>query len=297
MTVTDFDARPMAHRELSPRSAISVFGGVDSYLDLQYAAPLGFRPLYVDLHVPQSPRSTPTPCAVYAHGGGFLGGIKAMGPWRFLLDAGYAVASIDYRLTGEARFPDPVHDFAAAVRYLRAHAQRYGLDADRLFGFGSSAGAYLAAAAALGCRAANGAAVGPHPEVSDRLAAIVDHYGPTDFLTLDADAHPDTVEYAGTAGSSADRFLGFIPSTQPDRAAMADLTRYVTAAAPPFLLAHGDIDRRVGLGQSQRLYRALTARGVTAELLVVTGADHGDPRFDESAVHDATLDFLHTVLC
>jgi len=80
---------------------------------------------------------------------GFFTGIKQMGPWRFLLEAGVAVVSVQYRLSGEAVFPDAIHDVAAAVRWVRANADRYGLDAERIVGFGSSAGAYLISAVAL----------------------------------------------------------------------------------------------------------------------------------------------------
>jgi acetyl esterase/lipase len=293
----EFDARPMGQPELAAHPAQRVFPGVESHLNVQFAAPLGFRPLYLDLHLPDNATGTPLATAVYAHGGGFLGGAKAMGPWRFLLDAGYAVASIDYRLSGEAIFPGPVHDFAAAVRFLRAHADDYGLDDRRLFGFGSSAGAYLAVAAALGAdQPALTGRLGPHPDVSAELAAVVDHYAPIDFLTLDEDAGPDNVELADSPGSSADRFLGFMPSARPDEASVADLTRYVTATAPPFFIAHGTTDHRVGIGQSRRLRDALRAGGVAVEFHAVDGADHGGPQFDESAIQQATLEFLSHAL-
>jgi acetyl esterase/lipase len=217
-----------------------------------------------------------------------------MGPWAFLLAAGYAVASVDYRLSGEAQFPGPVHDVAAAVRWVRAHAGPYGLDGGRVIGFGSSAGAYLVNAVALAGDSDPGLTgrLGPTPDLSCALAAVIDHYAPADFLTFDEDAREDSMEPANAPGTSAARFLGFVPADRPADAERANLCRYASAASPPFLIGHGDADRRVGIGQSRRLHAALTRAGARAELVVIPGADHGSPEFDQQLLHDQTLAFL-----
>ncbi|MFD0478312.1 alpha/beta fold hydrolase [Nonomuraea thailandensis] len=249
------------------------------------------------MHIPDDGDGSPRPAVVYAHGGGFFTGTKSMGPWRFLLDAGYAVASIDYRLSGECRFPGPVHDAAAAVRWVRANAAAYGLDPGRIAGFGSSAGGYLLNAVALASGDAGlVGALGPTPEVSCALAAVVDHYAPTDFLHIDEDAPDDVIELSNAPGTSASRLFGFIPAEHPEQAEVSTLSRYTSPGSPPFLIAHGDADRRVGIGQSRRLHTALTEAGADAELIVVPGADHGGPEFDERPLHDATLAFLRRVL-
>src|SRR5215472_9138103 len=133
--------RPAPRPELAASRMQQVFDGARSFLDLEYAVVPGFRPLVLDLHVPGGTQACPV--VVYAHGGGFVGGSRTMGPWEFLLKAGYAVASVDYRLAAEAQFPVPIHDLAAAVRWVRANAQRYRLDSGFVVGFGSSAGGYL----------------------------------------------------------------------------------------------------------------------------------------------------------
>jgi acetyl esterase/lipase len=286
----------MTRPELAGSTPLRLFEGARSYLGLQYAAPPGFRPLLLDLHVPDVAESRPVPVAVYAHGGGFLGGLRQMGPWGFLLGAGYAVASVDYRLSGECPFPGPVQDVAAAVRWVRAQAGEHGLDPGRVVGFGSSAGAYLIAAVALAGDAAILGDLGPTPEQSCRLDAVIDHYGPTDFLRMDDDAPPDVVELADAPGSSAARFLGFVPSARPLDAERATLARYANADSPPFLIAHGDADRRVGIGQSIRLRDALAGAGARAELVVLPGADHGTSEFDQDYLHETTLDFLRSAL-
>ena len=270
----DMDTRPMSQPELVQVTAVTPFPKVHSYLNVPYASPPGFRPLLLDLHVPGDGVTSPRPVVVYAHGGGFQVGTKAMGGWRFLLDAGYAVASVDYRLSGECRFPGPVHDVAAAVRWVRANAAAYALDPGRVAGFGSSAGGYLIAVVALASADAElTGALGPTPGESCALSAVVDHYAPTDFLRLDDDAPGDVMELSNAPGTSASRFLGFVASDRP-----------------------GDADRRVGLGQSRRLHTALREQGAQAELIVVPGADHADPKIDEAPVRAATLGFLATAL-
>ena len=116
----DIDPRMMSRPEFADIAPVIVVPGVSSHLELTYAGPVGFRPLTLDMHLPQRPVKTPVPVVIYAHPGGFLAGGKRMGPWRFLLDAGIAVASISYRLSGESVLPAAVHDVAAAVRWVRA---------------------------------------------------------------------------------------------------------------------------------------------------------------------------------
>jgi acetyl esterase/lipase len=294
---SNMDTRPMQRPEFAGLVPAEIFPGARSYLDIEYASPLGFRPLVLDLHVPARAEDGQAPVAVYGHGGGFFTGSRRMGPWRFLLEAGIAVASVSYRFSGEAVFPAAIQDMAAAVRWVRANAGAYGLDASKVIGFGSSAGAYLVSAVALMSEHDDllGQA-GPTPEVSCELAAVVEHYAPSDFLRLDDDAPDGVVELMDAPGSTITRFLGFIPSEQAERADVGRLTRYATPDAPPFLIFHGDDDHRVGLQQSRRLHRALTEAGSRAELIVLPGADHGSPHFDQPQVHAATLAFLSSVL-
>lgn len=287
----DVDPLMMARPELRSRGALRLFPNVSSYLDIPFAGPLGFRPLTLDLHVPDHDDGGFRPVAVYAHPGGWFLGTRMMGPWAFLLDAGIAVASLSYRLSGEASFPTPVHDVAAGVRWVHSHASEYGLDDRRVIGFGSSAGAYLISAVALMPTEMLGG-VGPTPEAPCRLCAVVEHYGPSEPTHLDEDARPDTVELMDGPTSTLSRFLGFMASERPKEAAAAGLVQYVSPSAPPFLIAHGDADRRVGINQSQRLADALGASGVDVRFHIVPGADHGAPEFDQEPIHQVTLDFL-----
>jgi acetyl esterase/lipase len=276
--------RPAPRPELAVSRISRVFDDVDSRFELPYAVVPGFRPLVLDLHVPAGPQACPV--VVYAHGGGFVGGTRTMGPWAFLLKAGYAVASVDYRLAGEVRFPFPIHDLAAAVRWVRANADQYRLDPGFVIGFGSSAGGYLMNALALTGPDLPGltGSIGPTPEVSIALDAVIDHYAPVDFSTMEH-----------TADSPMLKFLGFDPAERPEDAELANLCRYASADSPPFLIAHGDADTIVDFDQSGRLFEALTSAGATAELIVVEGANHVAPEFDEPAMHAQTLAFLESV--
>nr|WP_296768887.1 alpha/beta hydrolase [Rhodococcus sp. (in: high G+C Gram-positive bacteria)] len=293
----NFDPAALRRAEFSNLAPTSIFAGVDSFLDLVYAGPVGFRPLTLDLHLPQQPLATPVPTVIYAHGGGFFLGSKQMGPWRFLLDAGFAVASISYRFSGEIHYPTPIHDVAAAIRWIRVNADRYRLDANTIIGFGSSAGAYLISAVALaGDDTSLVGRVGPHPDVSSRVAGVIEHYGPSDLLLMDEDAPPDVVEWMNRPGSSIARFLGHAPSSHPDPDAVICLNRLAGPDSPPFMIVHGDDDHRVGIEQSSRLHRALTGAGARADLVVISGGDHGSAHFDESDLHERTLTFLQSLL-
>ncbi len=283
--------------EFDTLGPVEVFPGVASYLDRPYANPVGFRQLTMDLHIPHQPVATPIPVVVYAHPGGFFIGTKQMGPWRFLLEAGVAVVSVQYRLSGEAVFPAAIHDVAAAVRWVRANADPYALDAERIVGFGSSAGAYLISAVALaGDDSDLVSSPESCPQMSCGLTAVVEHYGPTDFLKHDDDAHPDAIERMHGPDSTLARFFGFVPATRPEEVERGNLCRLAHQGAPPFLIAHGDQDRRVGIEQSRRLHRALTAVGVRADLVEIVGGDHGSAHFNAPALHDTTLTFLESVL-
>ena len=145
--VTHVDYRQFAPPALVEPRACEVLPGAVSYLDLPFASDAGWRPLRLDLHVPK--RTEAAPVVVYAHAGSFLAGIKEMGPWHSLPGQGIAVASVEYRLSGEVQFPEPIEDVRAAIRWVRAHSDRFNLDASRVAGWGSSAGAYLMLMAAL----------------------------------------------------------------------------------------------------------------------------------------------------
>lgn len=275
-----------------------ILSGARSYMNYPFALVPGYRMLRLDLHVPDGVTG-PVPVVVYASGGAWLLVIKHHGPWKFLLSEGYAVASIEYRLSGEACFPAGVHDVKAAVRWLRANAENFGLDASRIAAWGSSAGAYLMAMAA----ATNGfpkfeGSVGEHLDQSSAIACVIDHYGPSDIASIaeDTNAIPGVMETLGTAASPETLFLGYAPAEEPAKARQANVATYISASTVPFLIMHGDADTRVGIGQSRRLYEALRRVGAGVEFHVVPGANHAGPEFDTPEAHQRALAFLRRAL-
>lgn len=263
--------------------------GAVSRLQIRYADVLGWRPLRLDLHLPRASVDAPAPTVVYVHGGSFLAGMPAMGPWTTLPGRGIAVASISYRLSGEVAFPEPVEDVRAALRWLSSHAGRFGIDAERIALWGSSAGAYLAALAAIGDDSL-GRPVGDG-EGHGKVSAVVTHYALTDPDRLREDAVDTGEEGLAALGAIMSNFFDG-SSTVPT--AVSDHLR-AGARVPPFLLMHGDADRRVGLGQSRRLHAALKAGGVASELVVIPGGDHGSPEFEATETIDRVEQFLRRV--
>ena len=261
----------------------ATFPGATSHRGVTYAVVRGFRPLLLDVHVPVAAPS-PVPCVVWVHGGGWEAGDRRHPPadWPLdllfgaFLDAGLAVATVDYRLSGEAHHPAQVHDVKAAVRFVRDRAGVLGIDPDRLGVAGESAGGHLAAMIALtaGQPALDGDVgrdlVDPRVSTAVRAAAIL--YGVTDFaaqvdaLGLAPEDLPATPEV---------RLLGATPEQAPALAAAASPVSHASASAPPMLLISGDADRIVPLDQSVRLRDALVAAGAADVVLeVVPGADH-----------------------
>jgi len=228
-------------------------------------------PQLLDLFTPAN-ADGPVPLIIWIHGGGWKNGSKENClPIRTgFIEHGYAVASINYRLTGTAPFPAQIEDCKAAVRWLRVHAKEYGLDANHFGVWGSSAGGHLAAL--IGTSGdAEGFDTGENMEVSSRVQAVCDYYGPSDFMTMgtvpgfEMHARADSPEAALLGGSAAEK---------PEAAKAASPVSYATPDDPPFLIVHGDSDRTVPPDQSRRMDAALRKAGVETGLIILPGAGH-----------------------
>jgi acetyl esterase/lipase len=259
----------------------------------------------LDLVVPAG--DGPFPLVIKIHGGAFLAGDKAseLDDVDLLNAAGYAVASLNYRLSCEALFPAAVQDVKAAVRYLRAHAGEHRLDPDRFAAWGESAGANLAAmVGATGSLSTflDDESLGS-PHVSSEVAAVVGWYGPYDFNAMDSDfekgrpaACPE-VQPHDVADSPESLYLGAPLPTVRDLAAAAGPGRYLAAAPrlPPFLLVAGDSDCLVPHQQSGTLHQGLLQVGARSSYTLLPGATHGDPVFRATQTRPAVA-FLDVVL-
>jgi acetyl esterase/lipase len=256
--------------------------------DLEYAR-AGDKSLRLDLYLPEH-SGRPLPLIIWIHGGAWRAGQKANCHARLMLPHGYAVASIDYRLSQEALFPAQIEDCKAAVRWLRAHAKQHGLDPDRFAAWGDSAGGHLSAL--LGTTADIGDFdKGADLDVSSRVQAVCDYYGPTDFLKMDDHLPPRIARNHDMPGSPESLLIGGPIQKNKDKAARANPITYVTPKAAPFLIVHGDDDGSVPFNQSELLYEALKAAGVSVHLHVMKGADHGPP-FAQPDVLDMVVKFF-----
>jgi acetyl esterase/lipase len=262
--------------------------------DLRYATAGGVD-LHLDLYLPAA---RPAPLCVYLHGGGWMRGARTDRAAERLLPvarAGVAVASVDYRLSGQAVFPAPLDDVRAAVRRLRGDAAEHGLDAERIGVWGASAGGHLAALLAL-TRDERDAELG-----DSSVQAAVAWFATTDLLRISTD-EPEGPPPPFLTGPLPEppfeaRLLGVgAAADAPEVARAASPVTHVHAGAPPFLLAHGDRDGLVPSVQSRRLFDALRAAGADATLWLLHGGNHEDPAFDRPESLAAVAAFLRGTL-
>ena len=257
-----------------PRPQFQLPEGVIAHRDLVYGSVDG-RDLHLDLYVPETRSANPMPLVVWVHGGGWRGGSREglRRPGPILEHGGYILASVEYRLSGEAIFPAAIADCKAAVRWLRTHAADYGIDPDRLAVWGSSAGGHLAALLGTAWDVREWDAM--HAEnqgVSSKPTVVCNWFGPTDFLRMnDFEGRIDH----DAPGSQESEFIGGPIQEHPDRVRRANPISYVTPDDPPMLLMHGELDLSVPYNQSELLYAALHEAGVESRLYNVVGADHG----------------------
>ena len=246
--------------------------------DIPYAE-TSEQTLLLDLYLPRD--AVRPPLVVWVHGGAWRSGSKNKMPLTALVEAGYAAASIDYRLSPVAKFPALIHDCKAAIRFLRARQADYGYDARRIAIAGSSAGGHLVALLGV----SNGheeleGKVGTHPEQSSSVQAIVDYYGPTNFATILKQSTPHGL---GVRVPALELLLGGQPEDLPEVAALASPVSHVDAEDPPLLMLHGDQDPQVPINQSHELHAKYKELGLDVHFEVVHGAAHGgEAFFDET---------------
>jgi len=251
--------------------------GVQVVRDLEYV-PGGHERNRLDLYLPQK-AIRPLPVILWVHGGGWTRGDKTNGPAFRFATKGYAVASMNYRFSQHAVFPAQIHDCKAAVRWLRANAGKYGLDADHIGAWGCSAGGHLVALLGTTTGVKDLEGPGGNADQSSRVQAVVDWYGPTDFLTVGA---KDT----------RSSLLGGDAQANPEKARKASPMTYVSKDAAPFLIMHGDEDKTVPILQSEMFAAALKKAGADATFAVVKGGKHGGALFTNAESMKQIEDFF-----
>ncbi|WP_406695738.1 alpha/beta hydrolase [Singulisphaera sp. Ch08] len=246
--------------------AMPVLEGVKVERDLTYATLKNDRTLKLDLYVPENAPER-LPLIVWIHGGGWRQGNKFPTGAANLAKKGYVVASVEYRLSGEAQFPAQIEDCKAALRWLRAHAKTYHIDPDNVGAWGSSAGGHLVSL--LGTAGDKTVwDIGDHLDQSSRVQAVCDFYGPADFTQMPA-------KQATKPDGSVAQLLGGSVAEKSEQAREASPISYVSKEDPPFLICHGTEDPLVPLNQSVSFHEALIKAGVPATLVKVERGGHG----------------------
>lgn len=259
----------------------------DTQTDIEYAR-VGDRPLLLDLH--RDAKSAKPPLIVYVHGGAWRAGSKADVPIAPLLDHGYAIASVDYRLSTEAPFPAQAHDIKAAIRFLRAKSDAFHIDTQRIAIVGSSAGGHLAALVGV----TNGNAelegnLGAHLDQSSSVQCIVSLFGASDLQTILA----QSTEFGLKMRVPALRLLlGGTPDEKPALARLASPVAHLDNNDPPLLLIHGDADPQMPPQQSEELAKACEALKLTVKLVTLPGSKHGGKEFYDAERTKLVADFL-----
>ncbi|MGN6820817.1 MAG: alpha/beta hydrolase fold domain-containing protein [Sphingomonas sp.] len=290
-------------------------GGVVARGHVEYANYVGYRPLQLDLYLhADRAKAAPRPLVIWVHGGGWSRGDArqsgAFSDWpsvlAMLAARGYVVASVDYRLDSEARFPAQVQDVKAAVRFLRSKATDYGIDPRRVYLWGGSAGGHLAGLATVTCGVAAfdpPASTGRLPGSQAKLARPLPQsdcvqgaalwYGVFDFALGGAD--PGSALTAKTLTA----LLGCDPTACADKLAAASPITYVKRETPPLLLIAGTADHEVSYHQSEAMAAKVKAADGSVDLQLIAGSDHGfigktpaDTRRDSLSALDRTLAFF-----
>ena len=253
--------------------------------DITYSTVPGYRPMLLDLYRPAGKDARPL--VIFLHGGSWTTGSKrASGHFAdfpavlaSLAERGFVVASVEYRLSGEARFPAALNDIKAAIRFLRANAAKYGIDPNRVAVWGASAGAHLAAMTAFTGDDLDFSQPGiEHAEQSDRAQAFVGWYGPYDMsaVLLQSTATPSPADAAvaiDVPGPS--RFFGCrADGCPPGVIEQASPINFVDKNDPPTLLIHGSADTAVPASHSKALEERLKAAGVRSKLVIIDGVNH-----------------------
>lgn len=246
----------------------------------------------LDIYLPANTQGK-IPFVVLIHGGGWIGNDKTadigyMGNTvSALINAGIAIASIDYRWATQAQFPAQIQDCNQALTFLCKNAEKYRLDVNRIALMGFSAGGHLASLQGL---ANNNNVVDffmNHKTQKFAIKAVVDYYGPSELTSLASSEDPKAPEGL---------LIGASPVSRPDLAAIASPVTYIDKNDPPFLIFHGEKDNLVTNRQSKLLSGWLTVKGVKNELIIVEDAPHFGKMYDTEAFKNKVIDFLKAEL-
>ena len=259
--------------------------------DIEYAR-IGEHALKLDLHFPKAANP---PLVVYVHGGAWRRGSKSDMPIVKLLNHGFAIASVDYRLSTQAVFPAQIHDIKAAIRFLRARSQDFHINTKRIGVIGSSAGGHLAALVGVtNDHDVLEGKVGEHLSESSDVQCIVSLYGASNLQTILAQSTEFGLKMRVPA---LQLLLGGQPEEKPDLARVASPVAHLDRSDPPLLLLHGDGDPQMPPQQSQEFAKAYEAAKLPVQLIIIPDGKHGGAEFYDQERTVVIAKFLTSRLC
>lgn len=259
------------------------------------------QPLKMDVLIPQ--KNSPTPAVIFVTGGGFISSNRARMPQlrMKLAESGYFVASIEYRTAPNSKFPSPIEDVKSAIRFLKANAEKFNINSEKISVIGDSAGGYLSAFAAV-TNSEKVFNVGENLNQSSKIICAVDLYGISDLTKIGDDFGEEMKNKYNSSSSISSLFLngmsaftGSGDSVLSDEklAAKANPINYINKNSAPMLLMHGDADNVVSPSQTDLLFQALKNSGVDAERYVIPNANHSDDYWLQDEVFEVILEFLN----
>ncbi|WP_432647078.1 alpha/beta hydrolase fold domain-containing protein [Mitsuokella sp.] len=254
----------------------------------------------MDILQPKSEKKLPA--IVFVTGGGFINANKDNGLQlrMHLAESGYVVSSIEYRVAPTARFPEPLEDVKASIRYLKANADKFGIDPDRVGIVGGSAGGYLTAMAGTtsGTKTFD---KGENLGVDSSVKAAVDLYGLSDLTRIGDDYDENVRKAHASAGATEALWVNGSPVfggkdggilANREAAEKANPIHYITKNSAPMLLMHGTADTVVSPSQTDLLFQALQKEGIPSKRYLVEGAAHGGIYWNQQEVLDIITDFF-----
>lgn len=280
------------------KSSINVQNVKTKYLDVEYNSKTKQT---LDIYLPNSKRES-YPVVFAIHGGAFMGGDSKGGDIAAQMQAlnhGYAVVSINYRLSDQSTFPGAISDVKAAIRYIRKNAKKYHLDENKFITWGDSSGGNLAtlAGATGGTNDLYDKSLG-YTTVSDKVNAVVDYYGPINFGTMTEQMKKLNITpmlgYASDSTSPESKYLGETVTKNSKKVEQSNPTNYIKENGPFYFIAHGTSDKNVPYLQSVDFAKKIASiEGADkVNLTLIKGASHGGEAFESEALLNKVFQFL-----
>lgn len=256
--------------------------------------------LKMDILKPETKEKLPT--VIFVTGGGFINANKDnFAQQRMeIAEAGYVVASIEYRVAPTAIFPEPLEDLKAAIRYLKANADKFNINPDKIALMGGSAGGYLVAMAGT-TNDTTEFDKGEYLDQTSNVQAVIDLYGLSDLTRVgeglseqiqQLHKSPAATESLWVNGSPVFTGVDATINSAPEKAMKANPIHYINKNTPPFLLMHGDQDTVVSPKQTEILHQALVEKGIESTRYVVKNAKHGGQYWSQPEVVHTIIEFL-----